>query len=157
MTPNQVTNKSIEMFDDAILQAANNGRQILFVDDSDAMLEMLKTVLRTRFHLIEGCLTIPNPYFIKKRLEWYIEKGIKLSDLFKYAVLDIDYGIYNKDVTVNELLNLLINNGVPVILFSAISDNKWQMYVDSKYHSAVKYVNKADPHSMNIIYTLIKE
>jgi hypothetical protein len=158
MTLTQATNESIELFDDAILKhAAHSGRQILLVDDSDAMLELVKAVLRTKYNLIEGCLAIPNPYFIKKRIEWYIDKGINLKDLFKYAVLDIDFGIYNKDVTVNDLLSLLISNGIPVILYSAISDNKWKHYVNKEYHDEVTYVNKANPHAINIIYELIKE
>jgi len=158
MTPNDVLIQSVELYDTTLIQKIKLvGRQVLFVDDSPEMLNLIKIMLQNHYNVLDGYIIEPNPVFAKHVLSWYIEKKIELSELIKCAVLDIDFGIYSKSISVNDLIALCLDHGVPVVLFSAIDPDAWHNYVNPAYHDKVTYICKTDPHSMNQIYSIITE
>lgn len=158
MTPREILNQSMALYEDSLKNRLKlSGKQVLFVDDSPEMLNLIEIMLRSKFNLLEGYIIEPNPIFAKHTLDWLISRGISISDFIKCAVLDVDFGIYNKDVSVNDLIKLFLKNEIPVILFSAIHETKWHDYVNYQYHDKVKFISKADTHAMNKIYTIITE
>ncbi len=158
MTPKDVLNQSMELYADSLKNRLKlSGKQVLFVDDSPEMLNLIEIMLRSKFNLLEGYIIEPNPVFAKHTLDWLISRGIAINDFIKYAVLDVDFGIYSKDVSVNDLIKLFLKSNVPVILFSAMPRDKWKTYVENQYHNKIEFISKADTHAMNKIYTVIVE
>ena len=158
MTPKDVLNQSMALYEDSLKNRLKlSGKQVLFVDDSPEMLNLIEIMLRSKFNLLEGYIIEPNPVFAKHTLDWLISRGIAINDFIKCAVLDVDFGIYGKDVSVNDLIKLFLKSNVPVILFSAMPKDKWKQYVESQYHDKVEFISKADTHAMNKIYTVIVE
>lgn len=158
MTPNDVLQQSMAVYEDSLKHRIQlSGRQVLFVDDSPEMLNLIDIMLKSKFNLLEGYMIEPNPVFAKHTLSWLIERGIALNEVIKCAVLDVDFGIYDKDVSVNDLIQLFLTSDVPVILFSAMTGDSWKKYVGKQYHNKVKFISKADIHAMNKIYTIITE
>lgn len=156
MTASEILNQSVELYDKTLINKIKlAGRQVLFVDDSPEMLNLIKIMLQNRFNILDGYIIEPNPVFAKHVLNWFIEKEIALAELIKCAILDVDFGIYNNNISVNDLINLCLTHKVPVVLFSAIDVDKWQGYVNPEYHDKVTYICKTNPHSMNQIYTII--
>jgi len=157
MTPKDVLQQSMSVYKDSIKTRIKLlGKQILFVDDSQEMLTLIETRLRDK-NLLEGYWMMSNPVFAKHTLDWLMSEGVLLSDYIKCAVLDIDFGIYNKDISVNDLVKILVEYNVPVILYSAIQESKWHSYVDSKFHDKVEFISKVDIQAINKIYTVITE
>lgn len=158
MTPKDVLNQSMALYEDNLKNRLRlSGKQVLFVDDSPEMLNLIEIMLRSKFNLLEGYIIEPNPIFAKHTLDWLISRGIAINDFIKCAILDVDFGMYNKDVSVNDLIKLFYRNNVPVILFSAITKDKWKKYVDGQYHDKVEFISKSDAQAMNKIYTVITE
>lgn len=158
MTPTEILNQSVELYDTTLINKIKlAGRQVLFVDDSPEMLNLIKIMLQNQYNVLDGYIIEPNPIFAKHVLGWFIEKGITPSELIKCAVLDIDFGIYNNSISVNDLINLCLTHNVPVVLFSAIDPDRWQSYVKPEYHDKVTYICKTSPHSMNQIYSIVTE
>lgn len=158
MTTQKVLESSMELYEKTLRNRLKlSGKQVLFVDDSPEMLNLIEIMLRSKFNLLEGYIVEPNPVFAKHTLDWLISREIPLNELLKCAILDVDFGIYNKDVTVNDLIKLFLRHGVPVILFSAIAEDKWHTYVNKEYREEVSFISKNNPHAMNQIYTIITE
>lgn len=158
MTSKDVLQQSMAVYEDSLKRKIQlSGRQVLFVDDSPEMLNLIDILLKSKFNLLEGYMIEPNPVFAKHTLDWLISKGIAINDFIKCAVLDVDFGIYGKDVSVNDLIQLFLDSNVPVILFSAMAGDSWKKYVGKSYHNKVKFISKADAQAMNKIYTIITE
>ena len=158
MTPKDVLQQSMSVYEDSLNNRLKlSGRQVIFVDDSQEMLNLIEIMLKSKFNLLEGYMIEPNPVFAKHTLDWLISRGISLSSIIKCAVLDVDFGIYSKDVSVNDLIKLFQRDNVPVILFSAMKTETWKKYVKPEYHDKVEFISKTDAQAMNKIYTVITE
>ena len=158
MTPKDVLQASMSLYENNLKNRIKlSGKQVLFVDDSQEMLNLIEIMLRSKFNLLEGYIIEPNPVFAKHTLDWLISRGIAINDFIKCAILDVDFGIYSKDISVNDLITLFIKKSVPVILFSAIAGETWKKYVLPQYHDKVQFISKAEAHAMNKIYTVITE
>lgn len=158
LTPESVLKESVELYDNSLITKIKlAGRQVMFVDDSPEMLNLIKLMLENKYNIIDGYIIEPNPIFAKHVIEWFINKGVPLPELLKCAILDIDFGIYNKSISVNDLIRLCLAHNVPVVLFSAISEDTWKTYVAPEFYDKVVYICKTNPHSMNQIYSIITE
>jgi len=133
------------------------GSQVLFIDDSPEMLKLIQIQLELKYGIMQGYLIEPNPVFALHVLRAFSEKDISLGRYIKAAVLDIDYGKYSKEVSVNDLIEILSNHSIPIILFSSLSEDKWKNYVKPCYHDIVKFVQKADSNSLGKVYAIIQE
>lgn len=158
MTPESVLTESVELYDKSLINKIKlAGRQVMFVDDSPEMLSLIKIMLENQYNIIDGYIIEPNPIFAKHVIDWFVNKNVPLAELLKCAILDIDFGIYNKSISVNDLISLCLTHNVPVVLFSAISEDAWKNYVAPEFHDKVTYICKTNPHSMNQIYSIITE
>lgn len=158
MTPSGLLTNAVELYEQTLKKKVTlGGSQILFIDDSKEMLQYIQIQLECNYGMMQGYIIEPNPVFALHVLEFIIAKGITLDQFIKCAVLDIDYGVYNRQVTVNDLLKLLLHNNIPVILFSSYDPDKWKTLVDPIYHDRVKYICKSDKNSMGLVYAQIQE
>lgn len=131
------------------------GSQIMFVDDSPEMLQYIQLQLKLKYNLMHGYIIEPNPILAHHVTHFIISQGIQLNKYIKCAVLDIDFGIYNKSISVNTLIKLFLDNNVPVILFSGLSE--WKEEVHAEYHERVKYIYKCAKDSIQQLYSAITE
>lgn len=153
----EVLAQSVSTYKDILKDVVKQGgSQILFIDDSPFVLEYIRTQLQLEYNILTGYILQPNPIVANHVLNFLISEGVNLQEYIKCAVLDIDFGMYNKDINVNQLIELFITHKIPIILFSGIID--WKKSVKSEYHDKVKYIKKdSTGNSINLLYTTITE
>lgn len=157
MTPQQILESSVASYKvnlDVIVKEL--GKQVFFIDDSQAMLNLIDSLLKQKFHFY-GYIVEPNPSFAKYLLEWLISKNIPINELIKHAVIDVDFGMYSKQVTVNDLIDIFHKYNIPVTLFTALEQKDLPKHVSKGFLDKVSYVSKLDAQAINKIYTLIQD
>ncbi|MDD4292207.1 MAG: hypothetical protein PHX51_08265 [Clostridia bacterium] len=150
MTTDLLLKEAVSIYESTLEKKVElGGSQILFIDDSPEMLQFIQISLEHKFGMLQGFLVEPNPVFALHVLKFLVAKNVELRMFIKCAVIDIDFGIYNKTIKVNDLVQFFRLHKVPVILFSGIEN--WQKHIDKEYWSDIAYVYKGDADAMNKI------
>ena len=152
----EVYEQSISTYHDILEKTIMlDGSQIMFVDDSPAILQYIQLQLRLKYNLLHGYIIEPNPTLAHRVVTFIINQGIELGRYIKCAVLDIDFGVYNNQINVNTLIKLFLDNNVPVVLFSGLME--WKKEISEEFHSKVTYINKCDKDAIAKLYAVIIE